>query len=79
MRAAAVKTMRVTIVDRGERLRDRLRDRLDRASKLSCTEHGQPVVAVTIHARENGWFDSLWITCCDTLEQQATAIVKQRC
>lgn len=71
--------MDITIFDRGQRLRERLSDRLERAAALRCKEHGQPVVAVTIHARENGWFDSRWTTCCETLEQQAVAIVKERC
>ena len=71
--------MKITIEDRGLTLRERLRERLDSASRLRCTEHGQEVVAVDIHARENGWFDSIWITCCEGLEQQATAIVKKRC
>ena len=62
-----------------ERLRERLRDRFERASQLRCAEHGQPVVSVIIHGRENGWFDSRWTTCCESLEQQAAAIVKQRC
>ena len=71
--------MRITIVDRGLALRERLRDRLDAAAGLLCAQHEQPVVAVTIHARENGWFDSMWTTCCEGLEQQAAAIVKARC
>jgi len=75
----AAETMRVTVVDRGMRLRDRLRERLDRAAGLLCPEHGQPVVAVTIHGRENGWFDTSWVTCCASLERQAAAIVKDRC
>jgi len=73
------QTMQITIIDRGMRLRDRLHDRLDRAAALKCAEHGQPVVAVMIHARENGWFESRWTTCCESLEQQAAAIVKERC
>jgi len=71
--------MQVTIIDRGMTLRERLRERLDRAAALQCSEHGQPVVAVTIHARENGWFDSSYITCCENLHRQAVAIVKERC
>jgi hypothetical protein len=71
--------MRITIEDRSQTLRERLRERLDRAARLRCDEHGQPVVAVTIHNRENGWFDAQWITCCEHLERQATAIVKERC
>ena len=71
--------MLVKIVDREQKLRERLSDRLDRASRLLCSEHGRPPVAVTIHARENGWFDSTWTTCCEVLEQQAVAIVKERC
>jgi hypothetical protein len=71
--------LKVTIEDRSLTLRERLRERLDRASRLRCAEHGQEVVAVDIHARENGWFDSIWITCCERLERQAVAIVKERC
>jgi hypothetical protein len=71
--------MRVAVNSRGPVLRERLRDRLDQASKLRCAEHGVPPVAVTIHGRENGWFDSIWTTCCSSLEQQATSIVKDRC
>lgn len=72
--------MTITIQDRGRpTLGERLRERLDRASALHCTEHDQPITAVTIHGRENGWFDSNWITCCETLERQAVAIVKERC
>jgi hypothetical protein len=74
-----VKNMQITVIDRGLRLRERLHDRLESAARLLCPDHGQPVVAVTIHARENGWFDSRWTTCCATLEQQAVAIVKERC
>lgn len=71
--------MRVTIQDRDLRLLERLRDRLDRAEQLRCVEHGQAPVSVTIHARENGWFDARWTTCCEELEKQAAAIVKERC
>ena len=71
--------MKITVEDRGQALRERLRERLDRAAHLRCAEHGQPVVAVTIHGRENGWFDSMWVTCCDRLERQAAAILKERC
>lgn len=74
-----LEVMRIAINDRGPQLRERLRDRLDRAAQLRCSEHGNPVVAVTIHARENGWFDSTWTTCCADLERQATAIVRDRC
>lgn len=79
MSATRDSAMAITIRDRGERLRERLRDRLDRAALLRCVEHDQPVVAVAIHGRENGWFDSMWTTCCDALERQAVAIVKERC
>ena len=76
----AVNAMHITVEDRGRpTLRERLRERLDHAAALRCAEHGQPVVAVTIHGRENGWFDARWVTCCDTLERQAAAIVKERC
>lgn len=75
----ATDVMRITIEDRSQTLRERLRERLDRAARLRCTEHDQPVVAVTIHNRENGWFDSQWVTCCEGLERQAMAIVKERC
>lgn len=71
--------MRITIDERGVGLRDRLRERLARAADLRCDEHGQPVIAVKIADRENGWFDSLFTTCCDGLTQQAAAIVKERC
>lgn len=71
----------MTISIRGLELsrREQLRERLQRAADLRCAEHGQPVVAVTIFGRENGWFDSQWITCCESLERQATSIVKERC
>jgi hypothetical protein len=75
----AVEAMHVTVVDRGHSLRQRLRERLERAAKLRCAEHGGGVVAVTIHARENGWFDARWTTCCESLEREAAAIVKDRC
>jgi len=71
--------MRITIEDRGTTLRDRLRERLERAAGLRCTEHGQTVLAVTIHGFDNGWFDANWTTCCEGLTQQAVAIVKERC
>jgi hypothetical protein len=71
--------MRITIQERGPALRERLNDRLERAANLRCNEHGEPVVAVTINVRENGWFDSRWTTCCDGLMKQAAAIVKERC
>jgi hypothetical protein len=78
--SATTDPMRITVVDRGRQtLRERLRERLELAARLRCAEHDQPVVAVSIHARENGWFDSVWTTCCEALEQQAVAIVKQRC
>ena len=73
-------TMSITILDRAgsASLRERLRERLDRAAGLRCAEHDQPPVAVTINARENGWFDSRWTTCCEKLEEQAAAILKHR-
>jgi hypothetical protein len=71
--------MNVTINDRTASLRSRIADRLERASNLRCAEHDQSVIAVSIHNRENGWFDSRWTTCCEGLEQQAAAIVKERC
>jgi hypothetical protein len=77
--SATVHAMRITIEDRSQTLRARLQERLAQAARLRCGEHGQPVVAVTIHNRENGWFDSQWITCCEGLERQAVAIVKERC
>jgi hypothetical protein len=64
---------------RGRDLRERLKPRLEQAGQLRCEEHGERIVSVTIHARENGWFDSQWTTCCERLEQQAVAIVKERC
>ena len=71
--------MQITVEDRELRLRERLRERLANAAEMRCAEHGQPPVAVTIHARENGWFDSRWTTCCEGLERQAMAILKERC
>ena len=70
--------MKITVADTEMRLRERLRVRLDRAAQLRCDEHGQPVVSVTIYGRENGWFDARWTTCCESLEKQAVAIVKDR-
>lgn len=76
----AVAQMQITIVDRGRpTLRDRIQERLDRAAALRCEDHDRPVVAVHIHARENGWFDVQWVTCCDSLESRARAIVRDRC
>lgn len=77
--SAMADVMRIAVNDRGPELRERLRDRLERAAQLRCLLHGEPVVAVTIHGRENGWFDSTWTTCCDDLQRQATAILKDRC
>lgn len=71
--------MKVTIEDRELTLRERLRERLDRAAALRCAVHGDGVVEVTIHGRENGWFDTRWITCCEALENEAARIVKERC
>lgn len=71
--------MRISIKDRGDTLRHRLREGLERAAELRCAEHGQVVVAVDISARENGWFDTRWTTCCEALERQARMIVKDRC
>lgn len=72
--------MQITVIDRGRpTLHERLRERLEHASQLRCTEHDQPIVAVAIHGRENGWFDSRWTTCCESLERRAAAIVKERC
>jgi len=71
--------MRIIIEDRAQSVRERLRERLEHAARLRCDEHGQPVEAVIIYGRENGWFDSRWTTCCESLERRAAAIVKQRC
>ena len=74
-----VDSIQVTIEDRGSAaLRERLDERLHRMAELRCKEHDQMVTAVTIHGRENGWFDSQWVTCCETLELEASTIVKQR-
>ena len=77
--SAVVDVMRVSVVDRGHALQERLRERLERVALLRCPEHGQGVVAVVIHARENGWFDSRWTTCCDGLEREAATLLKDRC
>ena len=79
MTATRQYPMQITIADRELRLRERLRDRLELAARLRCAEHGQQVIAVSIHGRENGWFDSVWVTCCEGLERQAAGIVKERC
>lgn len=70
--------MKISIAARGPELGEKLRERLARAADLRCTEHGAPVTAVTIHDRENGWFDAMWTTCCEALEKRAAAIVKSR-
>ena len=77
--SAVVDVMRVSVVDRGHALQERLRERLERVALLRCPEHDQGVVAVVIHARENGWFDSRWTTCCDGLEREAATLLKDRC
>jgi hypothetical protein len=79
MNATTHETMVITIKDLELPRRERLRERLERAARLRCTEHGQPPVGVAIFGRENGWFDSCWTTCCEGLEKQAVAIVKERC
>ena len=71
--------MQITFRELTGALRERLRERLDHAARLRCDEHGGAVAAVTIHGRENGWFDSVWTTCCASLETQAATIVKARC
>lgn len=75
----AMNAMKVTIEYRSPALADQLRERLELAGRLRCVEHDQPVVSVTIVGRENGWFDSTWIACCDGLARRAKAIVKERC
>jgi hypothetical protein len=76
---ATAEPMKITYRELPITLRERLRERLERAAQLRCAEHGLPVAEVTIHGRENGWFDSLWTTCCTVLETQAGAILKGRC
>lgn len=73
------EAMKITIADLGPGMQERLRDRLERAAQLRCTEHNQPIVSVMIYGRENGWFDARWTTCCESLEKQAVATVKERC
>jgi hypothetical protein len=77
--SATIEIMKIAINDRDHQLRERLRMRLEQAAQLRCGEHGETVFAVTIHGRENGWFDSTWSTCCADLERKAAAIVKDRC
>jgi hypothetical protein len=79
MKKALRDNMKIVVKDRGTSLRERLRERLEMASLLRCKEHNEPVISVTIHERENGWFDSVWTTCCEGLERRASAIVKARC
>lgn len=71
--------IRITLKDRRAMFGGRLQARLGRVEKLRCEEHGQPVLAVVIDTHENGWFDSRWTTCCDTLERAATKILGIRC
>ena len=71
--------MKVNIKDLGLSAQEQLRERLALVANLRCSDHGQSVVELTINGRENGWFDSRWTTCCENLERQAAAIVKQRC
>ena len=71
--------MRVTITDWDPVQAARLTERLSRAGRMRCPVHGQRPTAVTIHGRENGWFDSRWTTCCETLELQVMKIVTKRC
>ncbi|HEX8155506.1 MAG TPA: hypothetical protein VF698_20400 [Thermoanaerobaculia bacterium] len=71
--------MTIIFKERGPELRERLRARLEQVASLRCEDHDRSVVAVTIHGRENGWFDSTLVTCCEGLEQKAAAIVKERC
>jgi hypothetical protein len=78
MTSTAPNGMTITMKDLGPGSRERLRERLEQAAQLTCPEHGQRPVAVDIHGRENGWFDARWTTCCETLEQQAVRIVKER-
>jgi hypothetical protein len=70
--------MNITMKDLSPASRERLNERLTKAAQLECSEHKQRPTAVNIHGRENGWFDARWTTCCETLEQQAVAIVKER-
>lgn len=73
------KPMQVTVEGPEHSLQSRLRERLDHAATLECHEHRQKVVAVHIHGRENGWFDTRWTTCCEHLEREAIKIVRGRC
>jgi hypothetical protein len=77
--SASMNVMQIAVNDRGPELRERLRGRLEQAAQLRCEEHNQLVSSVTIDARENGWFDARWTTCCIDLERRATAILKDRC
>jgi hypothetical protein len=71
--------MKITIEGLELARRDRLNARLEQVAQLQCAEHGRSVTAVSIRGTENGWFDSRWTTCCETLERQAVAIAKERC
>ena len=71
--------MQITFDDKHARVRDRLRERLERVGELRCADHQQAVIGVIINARENGWFDSRWTTCCEKLEREATKILGSRC
>ncbi len=76
---ALQEAMKISIENLELARKDRLRERLAIAARLRCAEHGQSIIAVSIHGLENGWFDAQWTTCCEKLEQQAVAIVKDRC
>jgi hypothetical protein len=78
MTDAPNRPMTIAVADLHMGLRERLRERLDRAAELRCEEHGQSILSVTIYGRENGWFDARWTTCCEALEKRAVAIVKDR-
>jgi hypothetical protein len=71
--------MRVTIADRHTEIGHRLREKLDHVAQLRCEDHDLPVTSVAIDARENGWFDSRYTTCCERLETRAAAILGTRC
>lgn len=70
--------MNVTVDDRLAMLRPQLNERLTRVGALRCAVHDEPVGAVTINARENGWFDSRWTTCCDAFERRVSSVLGSR-
>ena len=72
------RSMLVTFRARGPELQEKLRDRLAIVERLRCEVHGGQILAVSITAFENGWFDTNWMGCCEALTNKAATIVGRR-